>query len=138
MGIIEVEKDFSRRELLWFGPLFALFVGIVGAILIRRFGANAAAYTIWAIAAPLIVVYYLIPTIRRPLYLGWMYAAMPFGWVISHLLLAGIYFFVITPIGLLMRLVRYDPMKRGFDKSAKSYWITREPIRDTNRYFKQY
>ncbi|MDH3719217.1 MAG: SxtJ family membrane protein [Planctomycetota bacterium] len=138
MGLIEVKKDFSRRELLWFGPLFALFVGIVGAILIYRFHVNIAAFVLWAISAVLIVIYYVIPAVRRPVYLGWMYAVMPIGWVISHVLLTGIYLLLITPIGLLMRLVGYDPMKRRFDRSAETYWVTREPTPDMNRYFKQY
>jgi RsiW-degrading membrane proteinase PrsW (M82 family) len=138
MSLIEIKKDFSRKELLWFGPLFALFVGIVGWILMHRFAVHKAAYVLWAIAAVLIVVYYLIPAIRRPVYLGWMYAVMPIGWVISHALLTGIYLLLITPIGLLMRLVGYDPMKRRFDRSAETYWVTREPPADMNRYFKQY
>lgn len=138
MGLIEVKKEFSRRELLWFGPLFALFAGILGSISILRFDAVAVAYSIWVTALALIVVYYLIPAIRRPVYLGWIYAAFPIGWLVSHLLLLGIYFFLITPIGLIMRLVGYDPMKRGFERSAESYWVTREPDRDKNRYFKQY
>ena len=138
MGLIEVKKDFTRRELLWFGPLFALFVGIVGSILIYRFGAHTAAYVLWAVAAGLMVVYYLVPAIRRPVYLGWLYAVMPIGWVISHLLLAAIYYLLITPIGLLMRLVGYDPMKRRLDPSADTYWIKREPIQEMKRYFQQY
>jgi len=138
MSLIEIKKDFSRKELLWFGPLFALFVGIVGWILMHRFAGHTAAYVLWAVAAVLIVIYYLIPAIRRPVYLGWMYAVMPIGWVISHVLLTGIYLLLITPIGLLMRLVGYDPMKRRFDRSAETYWIRREPTQDTNQYFKQY
>ena len=138
MSLIEVKKDFSRKELLWFGPLFALFVGIVGGILMHRFEAHNAAYILWGISAPLIVIYYLIPALRRPVYLGWLYAVMPIGWVISHVLLTGIYLLLITPIGLLMRLVGYDPMKRRFDQSADTYWITREPTQDMKRYFKQY
>ncbi|NNE97722.1 MAG: hypothetical protein HKN25_01745 [Pyrinomonadaceae bacterium] len=138
MGLIEVKKDFSRRELLWFGPLFALFVGVVGAILIYQIGANRAAYILWAIALPLIIIYYLVPVFRKPIYRGWLYATMPIGWVISHALLAAIYLLLVIPIGLLMRLVGYDPMNRGFDPSTKSYWVMRGPTRDMNRYFKQY
>ena len=138
MGMIEVKKDFSRKELLWFGPLFAIFVGIIGWILIQKFALHQVAYWLWAIAGAFTVLYYLIPRIRRPAYTGWIYAVMPIGWIISHLLLATIYYFLLTPIGILMRLFRYDPMQRKFDRSRKSYWIAREKKRPPASYFKQY
>ena len=64
-------------------------------------------------------MYYAIPNVRRLLYLGWMRVFYPIGWVVSHLLLAIVYYLVLTPIGLVMRLFGGDPMHRGFDRSAK-------------------
>ena len=63
---------------------------------------------------------------------------MPIGWVISHLLLSIIYYLLLTPIGIIMRLVGYDPMKRKLEKKRETYWVTRQQVRDPNRYFKQY
>ncbi|NIL96737.1 MAG: hypothetical protein GTO62_06250, partial [Planctomycetales bacterium] len=103
-----------------------------------RFELPTAASWLWAVSAVLIAIYYLIPPLRLPMYRGWLYAVMPIGWVISHLLLTGIYLLIITPIGLVMRLVGYDPMQRRFDRSAKTYWITRQPTEDLKQYFKQY
>ena len=51
MGIIEVKKVFTRRELLWFGPLLAVFAGIIGAIAIFWHQAPRVAYGIWISAA---------------------------------------------------------------------------------------
>jgi hypothetical protein len=138
MGMIEVKKDFSRRELLWFGPLFAIFFGIIGWILIQKWAAYQAAYGLWAVTAGLILLYYSIPPLRRPVYRAWIYAVLPIGWVVSHLLLATIYYFLLTPIGILMRLFGYDPLQRKFDRSRKSYWVARETKRDPASYFKQY
>jgi hypothetical protein len=67
-----------------------------------------------------------------------MYAAYPIGWVVSHVLLALIYFGVLTPIGRIMAVCGYDPMERRFDRAASSYWIEREPNRDASRYFRQF
>ncbi len=138
MGLLEVKKDFTPRELLWFGPLFALFAGLIGMIILRRFEAPRVAYGIWSVAAAIIVLYYAIPPIRKPLYLGWIYSAFPIGWVISHVLLIAIYYLLITPIGILMKLVGYDPMTRTFDKNESSYWVKRDPNLEKSRYFKQY
>jgi hypothetical protein len=138
MGMIEVKKDFTRRELLWFGPLFALFVGIIGTILYRRLGLPFAAYGLWTFSGVLIIVYYLLPAIQTPTYRAWIYAVMPIGWVVSHVVIFIAYYFVVTPIGLAMKVVGYDPMQRQFDRSAETYWVKREPTTDTQRYFRQY
>ena len=64
-----------------------------------------------------IVVYYLIPRLRRPLYRGWIYSVIPIGWLVSHLLLIIIYYLLFTPVGLVMRLVGYDPMRRKLEEN---------------------
>ena len=45
-------------------------------------------------------------------YLAWMHLVSPIGLVITHVLLAGIYYLIITPIGVAMRLLGRDPLKR--------------------------
>ena len=47
------------------------------------------------------------------MFLGWMYAAFPIGWTISHLLLLAVYYFVLTPVGLALRLTGRDPVDLG-------------------------
>ncbi len=138
MGMIEVKKDFSRKELGWFGPLFALFIAIICWILWRS-GVSSKLITSLAVAtAVLIVVYYLVPRLQRPLYRGWMFSVMPIGWVVSHLLLSLIYYLLFTPIGLIMRAVGYDPMRRKLEKDRETYWVPRQSPSDPKRYFKQY
>ncbi|MBM4108330.1 MAG: hypothetical protein FJ255_05885 [Phycisphaerae bacterium] len=72
------------------------------------------------------------------LYTGWMYAALPIGWTISHALLALIYYAVLTPIGLVMRLLGNDPMQRRLDRAATTYWSEHRPPTDPKRYFRQF
>lgn len=138
MGMIEVKTDFTKRELMWFGPLMALFAGIIGWILMSQFQLTEVAYGVWIAAAVLIAFYYVAPPLQASIFRGWMYAVMPIGWVISHVLLGAIYYLLVTPIGLLMKVCRYDPMHRTFDRSANSHWIERNTDRDKRSYFKQY
>ncbi|MEX0979180.1 MAG: SxtJ family membrane protein, partial [Pirellulales bacterium] len=69
---------------------------------------------------------------------GWMWAAFPIGWLVSHLLIAAIYFLLITPIALVMRAVGRDPLSRRFDRAAKTYWVPRRQDSDPARYFRQF
>jgi hypothetical protein len=74
----------------------------------------------------------------RILYLALTLAALPIGFVVSFLLLAAFYFLLLTPVGLLFRLIRRDPLRRTFDRSAASYWMLRRPATNKNRYFHQF
>ena len=67
-----------------------------------------------------------------------MTAVYPIGWIISHALLAMIYYLAITPIGVVMRLCGRDPLQRALDRSAKTYWTPHNVSEDTERYFQQF
>lgn len=74
----------------------------------------------------------------RFIYRTWMFAALPIGWTFSHVILAAIYYGVITPIGLALRLTGHDAMRRRFDPNASSYWLPRRVPADPARYFRQF
>lgn len=137
MPMIEINKNPSRTELNWFGVLFAAFFALVGGLVFWQ-ASERAAYVIWAVAAAVVVLYYALPPMRRPLYLGWMYAALPIGWTVSHLLLAAVYYLLFTPIGLVLRLTGHDPLHRRIDRDATTYWIEHPTVTDPARYFRQF
>ena len=136
--MIEMKTSFSRKELLWFGPLFALFGGMIGGMALWQFEAPAVAKWIWIISAVVIGLYYLVPPLRKWLYMAWLGAVFPIGWIVSHLLLAVVFYLVVFPIGLLMRLLRYDALSRKFDPDCESYWRKREKRTDPRKYFRQF
>jgi ABC-type uncharacterized transport system permease subunit len=74
----------------------------------------------------------------RAVLIVWMAAAFPLGWLIAHALLLAIYYLVVTPLGLLMRVVGHDPLQRTIARDASSYWIRRGPPRDVSSYFRQF
>lgn len=138
MALIEIDRDPSPRTLLLFGPLLALFAGLVGVLLRWRFDLPAAATAVWIAGGGLASLALFVPLLRRPLYLGWVFAAFPVGWVLSHVVLALLYYAVLTPIGLVMRLGGRDVLRRRFDRDADSYWIEYRSRSDTKRYFRQF
>jgi hypothetical protein len=136
--LIEINKNPSPRELRWFGLIVLAFGALIsGLIYARTRGAVGASVPVGA-AVLVALFYYAVPALRRPLYLGWMYACLPVGLVMSFVLLAAIYFLVFTPIGLLMRLVGRERVPRGFDRRATSYWIRRPAARPPASYFRQF
>jgi hypothetical protein len=138
MALIRFNKNPSRKDLNWFGILFAVFFGFIGFLAWRRPGSERTALVLWGIGAIIPAVYYAIPGLRRSIYLAWMYAAYPIGLVVSYVVLGLVYFFVFAPIGLVMRLFRHDPLQRAPDPARKTYWVEHRTGGDPSRYFSQY
>ena len=138
--MIEINKSPSRGELRWFGLIAAAFFGFIGGVLLAASGGESLALSqgLWAFGALLALVYYAIPAIQRAVYIGWMYAVFPIGWVVSHLLLGVTFYLVLTPIGLLLRLAGKDLLQRRLDRNAPSYWMQRKGVPEAPRYFKQF
>jgi hypothetical protein len=138
MALIEINRNPGPGELRWFGLLLALTFGVIGAVVFWRFQGETAARVLWITGGGLALVYYAVPPLRKPMAVGWSYLTFPIGWIVSHTLLALVFYLVLTPIGLVMRLVGHDPMRRRFDPEAATYWIEHRPDSDPGRYFRQF
>jgi hypothetical protein len=134
--MLDIKWNPSRRELRQFAaiwlPAFAAFAGAV----IYRSGGVTTALVIWALAAAIAIIGVASPRRIKPLFVGWMAAAYPIGWTVSHVVLGLIYFALFTFVGLMMRLFRYDPMHRSF--SGATYWRGRSDRTDAAAYFRQF
>jgi hypothetical protein len=135
--MIQINRNPSKKELAWFGLLCLAFFGLVGLSVLHKSHSLHSAIAVWLAAAIGVAVYFAIPPIRRPVYLVWMYAAYPIGWLMSYILLGLVFFCVFTPVALLMRLMSRDPLMRRFDRSATTYWMPHDPGADPDRYFRQ-
>lgn len=69
----------------------------------------------------------LRPALLRPLNRAWMRFGALLHTIVNPIVLGGMYFLLIAPIGIAMRLWGRDVLKRRLDPSADSYWIPRTP-----------
>ena len=137
MALLEIQWNPSPRELRVFAALQAVFFLIVATALHRRNVAWPVAAGTVGVSAVVAAVGLAAPKAVRPIYIAWMAAVTPIGWIVSHALMAAVYFGVVTPIGLLMRLTGRDPMCRRLDRSAATYWTPRPLQAPASRYFRQ-
>jgi len=138
MALVSIPWNPSRKDLRIFAALQILFFAFIAWTVWKRTGSTTAAGWIIGISAVIGVVGVIIPQAIRWIYVGWMIAVFPIGWVVSHTIIAAVYFLVITPIGLIMRLSGRDPMERRLEPSATTYWKIRPPTPDKARYFRQF
>ena len=137
MAVLE-RNDPTAGELRWFGLMVAAFAGVVGG-LIYYFSANlTVAVVVWAIGLILAAVYYALPPTRYLLFTLWMTIFFPLGWLISHLLMGAVFYLLITPVALVMRLIGRDALGKAPDPAAKTYWTPMESNPKETRYFQQF
>ena len=114
--------NIKPKDNITFGILFFIFFLIIGLYPLNSGGV----IRIWSIILSLI---FFIITIIRPnlfTYLNrlWIKFGMLLGKIISPIVMGLVFFFVVTPIGILVRVLKKDVM--GLKRGAPSYWINRE------------
>lgn len=80
----------------------------------------------------------ICPEANRPLYVALTVSTYPIGLAVSFIMMAVLFYGVITPVGLLFRLVGRDPFARRWERDAKTYWVRREGARDKRSYLRQF
>lgn len=108
------------------GRKFAFPVGIafglITAVLVWR-GHMTAATVTGSLSGALILAGLLVPGKLGPVYRAWMGFALLLSKVTTPIFMGLVFFLTILPIGVVMRLLGKNPMKRA-DNSG-SYFVTR-------------
>ena len=139
MAPIEINWKPSPRELKQFaGIWFPLACAVLCFAVYKATGTGFWPSALASIGAVLSIVAFLFPPFAQRLFVVWMTAVFPIGWTISHLLIGVIFFLLITPMGLVMRLFGRDTMGRKFEPQRESYWVPHQAPPDKQRYFRQY
>jgi hypothetical protein len=135
----DIPRNPDARTLRQFGVL-GLFV--FGSLAAWRFAAHGGASPVvvaFGVAAVVLGAFGLLaPRLLRPVFVGWLMLAFPIGWTISNLVLALMYYGMITPLGLVFRLLRRDALALRPPRDASSYWQPKPMPVDVRRYFRQY
>ena len=116
------EIKINKKNNITFGLLFFIFFFIIALYPLVSVGV----IRIWSVVLSLV---FLIITIIRPnlftfLNRSWIQFGIFLGKIISPIVMGLVFFFVVTPIGILVRILKKDVM--GLKRGASSYWINRE------------
>ncbi len=114
-------KGGSNRS---FGIVFCVVFVIVG--LWPLMSGEAPRWWSLAIAAVFLLLAFVAPAVLAPLNRLWTKLGLLLSKIVNPVIMAILFFIVMTPIGLMLRLAGKDPLRLK-DSNASSYWIVRDP-----------
>ena len=120
-SIKETKKDLRKFGITVGGVLILI------AALLFYFDKFSAPY-FGVIGAILFLTGIVIPQVLKPLNKIWMGLAIVLGFFMSRLILAILFYLILTPIAFIAKLVGKKFMFLKYDKSVKTYWEKRTHI----------
>ncbi len=118
-GIPELDRAGLRKFGLITGVIIACLFGIAIPLLLNI----TSPYWPWILSVILVIWAILVPSTLKPVYRLWMRFGLFMNRIITPIILGFVFFIIIAPIGVLMRVIRRDTMAREFDKNSKTYRV---------------
>ena len=125
-----MQKKTSNRS---FGLLFFFVFLIIACWPIL----NSESIRLWALIISLVflILGLLNSKILIPLNKGWVKLGESLGKIIAPIVMFLVFFTILTPIAILLKLFGKDLLKIKKNKLIKSYWINRKNITSMKRQF---
>ena len=123
MAIDHTVPELDRKGLRDFGLTFGAAVVIIFALFFPWvLDLDWPAWP-WLIAAAFWALALIRPLWLRPVYRAWMRFGLLASRVMTPLVLGIVFFVIISPMAIVMRLMGKDPMQRSLDPDHKSYRV---------------
>lgn len=122
---LTAEEDVRVGSNRSFGITFAVVFALIGLFPLVHGGD----IRLWALACSAIFagIAFIWPAVLAPLNRLWFRFGMLLHKIVNPLVLGLMFFVIITPLALFIRLFGGKLMALDFDKSQSSYWIRRSP-----------
>ena len=114
----------TRKELRQFGLLVG---GVFTVIGLWPLVFRGEPLRLWAIGIGglLIACGGVVPSVLAPVHKGWMWVGHILGWINTRILLSIVFYALVTPIGLVLRLMGKDTMRQTFSETNTTYRVVR-------------
>jgi len=122
----------DRRTLRSFGLTSGVIVILLFGVLIPWLRGSGWRMWPWILSGSLILAGLIVPGALKPVFKVWMKFGHFMNRVNTAVILTVVFFFVFTPVGLIMRIFGRDVMHRKFDQKAESYRIDSENPKTEN------
>ena len=147
MALIDLNLSPGTGQLRQFGWIALVAFGILGVVIWWKeglfgvdFGDSALSVSavLWGLGLVSALFSAVVPAANRPLFVVLALIALPIGFVLSHLVLAILFFLILTPVGLLFRIMGRDALERPWEPQRSSYWVDLPAGGSKSDYFRQF
>jgi hypothetical protein len=80
-----------------------------------------------ALGVVLILAALVLPRSLGPVYRVWIALGNALNWINTRIILGAIFYGLVTPMGVAMRLLGHDPLRRRCEPSVDTYRVVRRP-----------
>jgi Saxitoxin biosynthesis operon protein SxtJ len=131
-----MRNEITRKQLRSFGFTVGGIFALIGfwPVIVRS---DDPRWWAMAVAGCLLVPALVLPRSLFWIYRGWMALGHVLGFINTRIILGMIFYAVVTPIGIVRRLLGKDPMGRRLGTHLDTYRIVRKP-RPPSHLTKQY
>ena len=114
----------DKKGLREFGLMTGGFIALLFGLLLPLLWGHDLPLIPWIIAGSLAFLSLFIPQSLAPIYQGWMKVAQVLAWVNNRLILGLIFFIIVTPMALIMKIIKRDPLTRQFEFRLETYRVS--------------
>jgi len=136
---MKTDQKNEKKNLLVFGYGLTIIFAFIATRLWMKYAFGLNVFLFFVLAFFFLILTSTRLDLLKSVYRVWMKVAFFIGEIVSTLILVIIFYFLFTPIGLILRLLRKDFLDRKFELDRVSYWQDRKPeTRGHERYHQQF
>jgi hypothetical protein len=128
----------TPRTLRQFGGLWIVFFGAMATWQGLHHSRSGIAIALGIVALTIGPLGVVAPHVIRPVFVGWMFAVYPVGWLVSRFMLGVLFYGLFTPIGIISRAIGRDELRLRPHRASDTYWTTKPQAADRAQYLKQF
>ena len=127
----------DRRELRRFAVAMLVGFSLLGLFAAwRAKGIGNGSIVLWGIGVTLAIAAF-VPKLNRVAYLAVYLPSSIMGYVVSNIILTLMFFLVITPLGIILRLMGKDLLQQRRPKQ-KEMWTPVKAVKTEDSYYRQF
>ena len=123
--LVEIKNITSDKgELRKFGIISGIILSLIGCFF---FWQKRDFYFYFFIISLIFFLFsFVFPIVLKPIQKIFMSISIIIGWFVTRVIMIVIFYLIVTPIGLMLRLSGKDFLNKNNNNNSSSYWIPKE------------